>query len=621
MCRLPANREAAVEWYTLLSQLLARKKGLAVVASMSNLALDLGGADEAKSGELTVVLQRKLGMSINKLGSEIVIAELEPDGAAAACGLLSVGDALEEVNGTRAESCRQTIKLLMQNPSGAQVKLFSKVVHGGWMHKLGEGLGGWTTRYFTLTYEMSSAPPRPGASRNSQALDAKKERPRASSIAADPSATVAVRLTKASKSEKIGLTLAQDAEGRVVINRLFEGYLAARSASLQVGDELMMINGKPVASQASAYSIMTESQGDIELRVRHAPDVGCWMLRYFDGKNAVSRTEKGCIMLGKDTVREINKYTLQDEAGAADVPRVGLYILQDERCWELLPPEEELDMWVSKLQLAVFGQEVIAAGFATEERAGDAEQKVADLKGAHFLTLQQQYGLMLATFKDAPKDAPSEAADAAADAPAAAPADEPATHVHIMSLEMDGAGACSGLLSPDDRILEVDGVPTLGLQQVTAAFRESKDRVRIKVASRVVHGGFLLKKGDINAEMKMRWFVLSDEADGSVLRHYDGRNSVTRVLKGEIKVNPTDVLAVRHFTYEGSGERTLGVRLTTPSRVWEVVSRSPVEARHWVELLSVRARRNVGAQMAADGSEEAAAAARGAPGPPQSTRL
>ena len=29
-----------------------------------------------------------------------------------------------------------------------------------------------------------------------------------------------------------------------------------------------------------------------------------------------------------------------------DVPRVGLYILQDERCWELLPPEEELDMWI-----------------------------------------------------------------------------------------------------------------------------------------------------------------------------------------------------------------------------------------------------------------------------------
>ena len=48
--------------------------------------------------QLTVLLQRKLGMSINKVGSEIVVAELEMDGAAAACGLLSIGDALEEAS-------------------------------------------------------------------------------------------------------------------------------------------------------------------------------------------------------------------------------------------------------------------------------------------------------------------------------------------------------------------------------------------------------------------------------------------------------------------------------------------------------------------------------------------
>ena len=40
---------------------------------------------------------------------------------------------------------------------------------------------------------------------------------------------------------------------------------------------------------------------------------------------------------------------------------IWLYILQDDRCWELLPPEEELDSWISSLQLAVFGQEVISA--------------------------------------------------------------------------------------------------------------------------------------------------------------------------------------------------------------------------------------------------------------------
>ena len=142
-------------------------------------------------------------------------------------------------------------------------------------------------------------------------------------------------------------------------------------------------------------------------------------------------------------VREINKYTLQDAQEEEGVPRVGLYILQasarllickacvashitlqkfstqDERCWELLPPEEELDMWIAKLQLAVFGQvqftmndyshccsiltwhsarsaacvprqEVIAHEYATAERAQDARSRVRDLKGAHYLTLQQQ---------------------------------------------------------------------------------------------------------------------------------------------------------------------------------------------------------------------------------------
>jgi hypothetical protein len=33
-----------------------------------------------------------------QVGNEIVVANLEPDGAAAACGLLSLGDALDEVS-------------------------------------------------------------------------------------------------------------------------------------------------------------------------------------------------------------------------------------------------------------------------------------------------------------------------------------------------------------------------------------------------------------------------------------------------------------------------------------------------------------------------------------------
>ena len=109
---------------------------------------------------------------------------------------------------------------------------------------------------------------------------------------------------------------------------------------------------------------------------------------------------------------------------------MGLYILQDERCWELLPPEEELDMWITKLQLAVFGQEVISMEYVTAEKTTSAQQKLRDLKGAHFLTLQQQYGLMLATYKDRDGDKAQALSTFK---------DRPNSSVYIMSLEMDGA--------------------------------------------------------------------------------------------------------------------------------------------------------------------------------------
>ena len=88
------------------------------------------------------------------------------------------------------------------------------------------------------------------------------------------------------------------------------------------------------------------------------------MLRYYDGKNSMTRTEKGSIRLDRKSVREINKYTLQDDSAQPDVPRIGMYILQEERCWELLPPEEELEAWIAKLQL------VIKTLFERIERAG-----------------------------------------------------------------------------------------------------------------------------------------------------------------------------------------------------------------------------------------------------------
>jgi len=653
---LPPTRDEAVEWYRLLNQLLARKRGLAVVASLSSGGSALALEDEhaRTPGQLTVFLQRKLGMSINKLGNEIVVAELEPDGAAAACGLLSVGDALDEVNGNKTESCRQTIKLLMANPSCAQLRLFSKVVHGGWMHKLGEGLGGWTTRYFTLTYELDpTSQPRSthgNTAKVTEKLDAKRERPRAASIAAGASSSMLVHLHKANRSEKLGLSLAEDAEGRVVIHRIYDGYVASKSAALRVGDILLAINGKSAASQPTAHKYLTEAAGSIELSVQRQSDSGCWMLRYYDAKNSVTRSEKGHIKLTKGSVREINKYTLQDDsssggAGAQEgVPRIGLYILQDERCWELLPPEEELDTWIAKLQLAVFGQEVIAAEFQSPEREQEAMGKVRDLKGAHYLTLQQQYGLMLATYKDAPgtgagtglasllpppapppfplpadgdsnenKDEPSSPSVGAA-ATAALPHQAIATArasaaavtsgrassagaaqaVYIMSMEMDGAGACSGLLAPDDRILAVDGIFAQSLAQVTGAFRESRDTVKLTVKSNVVWGGFLLKKGELNSALQLRWFLLFDEGDVSMLRYYDGRNSVSRTAKGEIPISALEVQSVRHFTWERSGEKALALRIVTASRVYELVAkRNDEEVRHLTELLNTRIRRRL----------------------------
>jgi len=192
-----------------------------------------------------------------------------------------------------------------------------------------------------------------------------------------------------------------------------------------------------------------------------------------------------------------------------------------------------------------------------------------------------------------------------------------------------GAGACSGLLSPDDRILSVDGVPTESLQQVAGIFRDSNHLVTIRVVSKVVFGGFLFKKGEMNTSLQLRWFLLSDDGqNGSVLRYYEGRNAVTRTLKGEIRITPQEVSMVRTFTHDNGGEKRLGIRITTPSRVWELVAhKADAEARHWAELLNARIRRRVhrptlsvmadstaAQQIATIGSKEAGVV-------PQSTRL
>ena len=145
--------------------------------------------------------------------------------------------------------------------------------------------------------------------------------------------------------------------------------------------------------------------------------------------------------------------------------------------------------------------------------------------------------------------------------PGALPPPADVQGVYIMSFEMDGAGACTGMLTPNDRIIEVDGEPADTLQQVTSRFKGSAHEVKVKVASRVVFGGFMLKKGELNTEFQIRWFLLVDEDECAVLRYYDGRNAVTRKLKGEIKISPQEVRSVRSYLHEDvvTGAKTPGV--------------------------------------------------------------
>jgi C-terminal processing protease CtpA/Prc len=580
---VPETAAEAKTWFQVIEQLLSRKKGFDVVASMSNLAFSpdqmLEGEEPGQQqGELTVVLTRKLGMAITKLGQEIVIAKLEHDGAAAACGLLSEGDAILKVNGEEATGgCKQTIKMLTKNPTAVQLQLISKVVHGGWMHKLGEGLGGWTTRYFTLAYELDAA----------TATVVKKDRPRAASLAPESdSASLLVRLHKANQYDKLGVGLIEDANGQVVISRIYPGYVAQLSNLLLPGDILLAVNGEPVADQESALKLLTGSVGTVELRLVRSQDPGCWVLRYYDGKNSVVRKEKGVIRLDRDSVREINSYTLQEDTETEEgVPRIGLYVLQDERCWELLPPEEELLLWISKLQLAVWGQEVISADYCNASRAEAAKDKVVALKGPRNLKLQQQYGLVLATYDKPPQGAQ--------------PAPEGVQGVYVKGFEMDGAAACSGMLSPTDRVLEVDGVEAEGLKQVTAAIRGGSHQVKVKVASKVVHGGFMRKKGEVNTEYQLRFFLLIDEGTHSILRYFEGQNAVTRVAKGEIRISPKDVRSVRQFSGDDSrtGDKTHGIIINTLKedrvfgRSYELQCKTLAEARLWYQLLIARVRK------------------------------
>ena len=106
-------------------------------------------------------------------------------------------------------------------------------------------------------------------------------------------------------ADKLGIGLIEDEESRVT-SRLYAGYIASNSATLFVGDVLLAVNGQPIPNQETALKLLIEAVGTIEVRLQRTQDPGCWVLRYYDAKNAVARVAKGPIRLNRESIRVIN---------------------------------------------------------------------------------------------------------------------------------------------------------------------------------------------------------------------------------------------------------------------------------------------------------------------------
>lgn len=80
--------------------------------------------------------------------------------------------------------------------------------------------------------------------------------------ASPDSETVVANVYKSSTGTKVGITLNLDEEGKIVVDDL-TGLFAA--TELQVGDEIVMVNGKPVRGNDSFYAtgIIKDSTGSV----------------------------------------------------------------------------------------------------------------------------------------------------------------------------------------------------------------------------------------------------------------------------------------------------------------------------------------------------------------------
>ena len=78
-------------------------------------------------------------------------------------------------------------------------------------------------------------------------------------------------------ADKLGIGLIEDEESRVIISRLYAGYIASNSATLFVGDVLLAVNGQPIPNQETALKLLIEAVGTIEVRLQRTQDrdAGC----------------------------------------------------------------------------------------------------------------------------------------------------------------------------------------------------------------------------------------------------------------------------------------------------------------------------------------------------------
>ena len=100
---------------------------------------------------------------------------------------------------------------------------------------------------------------------------AKRASNQGSAIASTDSETIVASVFKSSTDTKVGITLNVDVEGKIVVDSL-SGLFAA--TKLQVGDEIVMVNGKPVRGTDNFYAIgiISDSRGSVTIIARREYD-------------------------------------------------------------------------------------------------------------------------------------------------------------------------------------------------------------------------------------------------------------------------------------------------------------------------------------------------------------